>query len=485
MREGRPVGPGRRRPPHGPDRRHHGGRHRRTLGEGRDLLTRARGRGASAGDAILVESDTFAVQVRLKAIDKIKQARERRLGLRLFFGQRSAITATSDLSRDSLDRLLEETCAMAAATPEDPAAGLPEPSALADQIRDLDLYDGAAFDLSLEERIALARRAEEAALAADQRITNSEGGDFEASAARICYANSHGFLGEYRSSSHALSVVPVAAANGQMQRDYWYTAHRKLSGLEAPESVGRTAAARAVRRLGARKVPTQEVPVIFEPEIAASLLRTLAAAASGGAIYKKTSFLAGRLGEETSFLAGRLGEAVASQAVTVVDNGSLPGALGSRPFDAEGLPTRRTIVVEQGVLKSYLLDTYSARKLGLVSTGNAGREVGDAPVVAATNFLLLPGPHPPEVILRSLDRGLLVTELIGFGVNLVTGDYSRGAAGLWIEKGEVAYPVEEITIAGNLKEMLRQIEMVGSDLILRGRFAAPTLKIARMTVAGH
>ncbi|MBI4390964.1 MAG: TldD/PmbA family protein [candidate division NC10 bacterium] len=440
----------------------------------RDLLTRARARRASAGDAILVESDTFSVQVRLKTIDKVKQARERRLGLRLFFGQRSAITATSDLSRDSLDRLLEETCAMAAATPEDLAAGLPEPSALADQIRDLDLYDGGAFDLSLEERIALARRAEEAALAADQRITNSEGGDFEASAARICYANSHGFLGEYRASSHALSVVPVAAANGQMQRDYWYTAHRKLSGLEAPESVGRTAAARAVRRLGARKVPTQEVPVIFEPEIAASLLRTLAAAASGGAIYKKTSFLA-----------GRLGEAVASQAVTVVDNGSLPGALGSRPFDAEGLPTRRTIVVEQGVLKSYLLDTYSARKLGLASTGNAGREVGDAPVVTATNFLLLPGPHPPEVILRSLDRGLLVTELIGFGVNLVTGDYSRGAAGLWIEKGEVAHPVEEITIAGNLKEMLRQIEMVGSDLVLRGRFAAPTIKIARMTVAGH
>ncbi|MCI0370103.1 MAG: TldD/PmbA family protein [candidate division NC10 bacterium] len=440
----------------------------------RDLLTRARSRGASAGDAILVESDTFSVQVRLKAIDKVKQARERRLGLRLFFGQRSAITATSDLSADSLSRLLEETCAMAAATPEDPAAGLPEPSALSPKIPDLDLYDGSAFDLSLEERIALARRTEEAALAADPRITNSEGGEFEATAARICYANTHGFLGEYRASSHALTVVPIASADGQMQRDYWYSVHRKLSGLEAPEAIGRTAAARTVRRLHARKIPTQEVPVIFEPEVAASLLRTLAGAASGSAIYKKASFLA-----------GRLGEMIASPAVTVVDDGSLPGALGSRPFDAEGLPTRRTVLVEQGVLKSYLLDSYSARKLGLASTGNAGRDIGDAPGVTATNFFLLPGPHAPEAILRSVDRGLLVTELIGFGVNLVTGDYSRGAAGLWIERGEVAFPVEEITIAGNLTEMLRQIEMVGNDLVLRGRVAAPTLKIARMTVAGH
>lgn len=440
----------------------------------RDLLGRARARGASAGDALLVEADTFAVQVRLKAIDKVMQARERRLGLRLFFGQRSAVTATSDLSADSLARLLEETCAMAAATPEDAAAGLPEPSALAPAIPDLDLYDGSAFDLPLEERIALARRAEEAALAADPRITNSEGGEFEASAARICYANTHGFSGEYRASSHALTVVPIAAANGQMQRDYWYSAHRKLAGLEAPEAVGRTAAARTVRRLGARKIPTQEVPVVFEPEVAASLLRTLAGAASGSAIYRKASFLA-----------GRLGEMIASPAVTVVDDGSLPGALGSRPFDAEGLPTRRTVVLEQGVLKTYLLDSYSARKLGLASTGNAGRDVGDAPGVAPTNLFLLPGPHPPEEILRSVDHGLLVTELIGFGVNLVTGDYSRGAAGLWIEGGEVAFPVEEITIAGNLNQMLRQIEMVGSDLVLRGRVAAPTLKIARMTIAGH
>jgi len=440
----------------------------------RDLLSKARGRSASAGDALLVESDTFAVQVRLRAIDKVKQARERRLGLRLFFGQRSAITATSDLSADSLASLLEETCAMAAATPEDRAAGLPEPSALAQEIPDLDLHDGSAFDLSLEERIGLARRAEEEALEADPRIINSEGGEFEASTARICYASTHGFSGEYRASSHALSVVPVAAANGRMQRDYWYSAHRKLAGLEAPEAVGRTAAARAVRRLHARKIPTQEAPVVFEAEAAASLLRTLAGAASGSAIYRKASFLT-----------GRLGEAVASPAVTVVDDGSLPGALGSRPFDAEGLPTRATVLVEQGVLKSYLLDTYSARKLGLASTGNAGREVGDAPGVTATNFFLLPGPYSPEAILRSVDRGLLVTELIGFGVNLVTGDYSRGAAGLWIEGGEVAFPVEEITIAGNLNQMLREIELVGNDLVLRGRIASPTLKIGRMMIAGH
>jgi len=269
-------------------------------------------------------------------------------------------------------------------------------------------------------------------------------------------------------------VAPVARTNGSMQRDYWYSTQRKFSRLEAPQAVGRRAAERALRRLGARKVSTREVPVVFDPEISATLLRHLSAALSGYSLYKGASFLVGKLGER-----------IASELVSVVDDGTIPGALGSKPFDGEGLPVNKRTVVERGVLKSYLLDTYSGRKLGLPSTGNASRSVGEPPGVSPTNFFLTPGSHSPEQIVASVDEGLYVTELIGFGVNLVTGDYSRGAVGLWIEKGKLAYPVEEITIAGNLKEMLCNIEMVGNDLELRGRIAAPTVKISRMTVAGN
>jgi PmbA protein len=259
-----------------------------------------------------------------------------------------------------------------------------------------------------------------------------------------------------------------------MQRDAWYSVQRRLCRLDSPESVGRAAARRTLRRLGARKVATQEVPVVFDPDMAASLMRSVCGAVSGSAIYRGASFLAGKLGQQ-----------VAATGLTLVDDGRMPGGLGSRPFDGEGLPTRRTMVIENGKLASYLLDTYTGRKLGLASTGNASRSLGQPPTVGPMNFYAPPGPHSPEEIIRSVDRGLYVTEMIGFGVNLVTGDYSRGAVGLWIEKGELAYPVEEITIAGNLKDMLRGIEMIGNDLEWRGAVAAPTLKIGRMTVAGN
>ena len=258
-----------------------------------------------------------------------------------------------------------------------------------------------------------------------------------------------------------------------MQRDYWYSSQRKFSRLESPAAVGKRAAERVLRRLGARKAKTCECPVVFDPEIAATLLRQLSSAISGYSLYKGASFLAGKLGEK-----------IASDLVTVVDDGTIPGALGSRPFDGEGLLTKKKTIVERGVLQSYLLDTYSGKKLGLPSTANAARSVGEAPGVGPMNFFLLPGTHAPEEIVASVEDGFYVTELIGFGVNLVTGDYSRGAVGLWIEKGKLAYPVEEITIAGNLKTMLADIEMVGNDLELRGRIAAPTIKISRMTVAG-
>jgi len=438
-----------------------------------DLLKRAGGKGASGAEVIVVEDEAFSVEVRMRAVDTLMSAREKRLGLRLCFGQRSATTATSDLSPESLGRLLDDTVAMAQATAQDPCGGLPGPELFSAELPDLELWDPEAADLPIPERIALATAAESAALDYDSRITNSDGGEYNHHDARIMFANSHGFAGEYRGSSVVLSVTPIAGDNGGMQRDGWYSVQRRLRNLESPEAVGRTAAERAIRRLGARKVPTQQVPVIFDPSMAVSLLRTICGAVSGSAVYRSASFLTGWLGQR-----------VAVPGLTVVDDGRMMGHLGSRPFDGEGLPTRRTVVIQDGILTSYLLDTYTARKLTMASTGNATRSVGQSPTVGPTNCHIAPGPYAPEQIIRSVNRGLYVTEMIGFGVNLVTGDYSRGAAGLWIENGTLAFPVEEITIAGNLKDMLQGIEMIGSDLEWRGSIAAPTLKIGRMTVAG-
>jgi len=439
----------------------------------RDILHQAKAKGASQGDLLMVESESFFVTVRLGEIEKISQAQEKRLGLRLFFGASSATASTSDISKGSIERLVDETCAMARSTAQDEYSGLPAPEECARTFLDLDLLDDSGRSLSVEERSRLALETEKTALDYDRRITNSEGAEFSNQAGRVIYANSHGFSGEYQGSTYGLSVVPVAALNGMMQRDYWYSSQRKFSRLESPESVGRKAAARVLRRLGARKIKTREVPVVFEPEIAATLLRHLSGALSGYSLYKGASFLIGKLGDK-----------IASELITVVDDGTIPAALGSKPFDGEGLPTGRKTVVEKGVLQSYLLDTYSGRKLGYPSTGNAARSVGEPPGVAPTNFYLSPGSYSPEKIIASVEEGFYVTELIGFGVNLVTGDYSRGAAGIWIEKGELTYPVEEVTIAGNLKEILLNIEMVGNDLEMRDRICAPTVKISRMTVAG-
>jgi len=438
------------------------------------LLAAAKRHGASAADVVVAEGDTLEVGVRLGEVEKVKQARQKHLGLRVFIDKRSAITSSADFSHLALEQLAEDTCSLARVIAPDPFSGLPQAEELAAQIPDLDLYDPAIDALTAEQAIAAARETEQAALDSDPRITNSEGASYSSHTGRVVYASTLGFSGEYRTSSVSLSVVPVAAANGAMQRDYWYSAQRKLARLEEPAAVGRQAAARVLRRLNARRMPTCEVPVIFDAETAASLLSHLAGAVSGYALYKRTSFLLDKLGQR-----------LAPEWVTVVDDGTIPGGLGSKPFDAEGLATRRTVVVDRGMLASYLLDTYSARKLNSRSTGNAARSVGDAPHVAPTNLVLQPGTASPADIISSVKRGLYVTELIGFGINPVTGDYSRGAVGQWIEDGAFAYPVEEITIAGNLLGMYDRIEAIGNDLQLRHAVAAPTVKIACMTVAGN
>jgi PmbA protein len=437
-----------------------------------DVLKRATARGATAADGFLIEEQSFSASVRLGQVDTVTHSREQRLALRVFAGRASAAASTSDLSRASLERVVDEATALARVTAEDPHAGLPDPAELADRVPDLELEDQEGPELTPEAKIELARRAEAAALAVDPRVTNSEGAEYFDRRARYAYATSHGFARGYATSSFGLTVSPVASKDGEMQRDAWYTYARRRRALEAPESVGRTAAERALRRLGARKVKTAEVPVIFDPETAASLLRSIAGAASGPSLYRRASFLLERLGTR-----------VAAPAVTIVDDGLIHGALGSRPFDGEGLATRRTVLVGEGTLSSYLLDTYSARKLGLRSTHHASRD-GAGVSVGTTNLMLLAGTTPPAELIRSVRNGFYVTELIGFGVNGVTGDYSRGAVGLWIDNGELAYPVEEITVAGNLLEMWKNVEGVGNDLVFRDRTAAPTLLIGRMVVAG-
>jgi PmbA protein len=436
-----------------------------------DVIERARKKGATAIDVVAVEGDSASVQIRLSAVDKLSKAQEKRLGLRVYFGQRSAGGSTSDFAPAALDDLVTTTCALAQAIVEDPDAGLPDRKSLATAPPDLDLYDSTA--ISIDQMIDRATRAEQAALGVDSRLKNSEGAEFGYVTGRTVFANSHGFYGDFKSSNFSCSVSPIAVEDGLMQRDYWYSVGRKLSLLDPPDIIGREAGRRTVRRLGARKVSTCRVPVVFDSEMAGSFLGNLCSAVNGYAIYKGASYLIGRLGEQ-----------IAAASVTILDDGRMTGGLGSKPFDGEGLPTGKTVVVDQGILKSYLLDTYAARKLKLSSTGNASRSVGEAPSAGATNFYLAPGSAPPEQIIGSVKRGLYVTELIGFGINMVTGDYSRGAVGFWIENGELAYPVEEITIAGNLKDMWLGVEMIGNDLVFRGRVASPTVKISEMTVAG-
>ncbi len=437
------------------------------------LLAAAKSAGATAADVVVAEGDSLETGVRLGEIEKLKQSRQKHLGLRVFVGDRSAVTSSSDFSAAAIRQLAVDTCELAKVIAADPFGGLPEASDLAQSVPDLDLYDPAVAEFTAEAAIELAKEAEAAALGADPRITNSEGAECGASTSRVLYASSLGFLGSYRDSGVSLSTVPIASENGSMQRDYWYTAQRRLSALEAPGDVGRKAAARALRRLNGKQVKTCAVPVVFDPDVAASLIRHLAGAVSGYSLYKGSSFLIGKLGQR-----------IAPEFVTIFDDGTLVGRLGSKPFDAEGLATRRNVVVEKGVLKSYLFDTYSARKLNSRSTGNAARSVGSPPMVSTTNFILEAGTSTPQEIIASVRDGLYVTELIGMGVNGTTGDYSRGAVGLWIENGQLAYPVEEITIAGNLLEMYQRLEMIGNDLDYRHSVCAPTLKIAKMTVAG-
>jgi len=437
------------------------------------VVRRALAAGAGDAECTIEEGDEFSASVRMRELENLKEAGSRAAGLRILIGQRTGSSYTSDLSAAGIEHLVKSAIELAEVTTDDPHAGLPEPEELGALAGCLDLYSADVDELETDARIALARRAEEAALAADPRIANSEGASFDSYAGRHIFANSRGFAGEYRSSSCSLAAVPVAKDGESMERDAWYHSARSLALLEPPEQIGRTAAARALRRLNPVKVATQKVPVVFEPRVAASLLENLFEAVHGMMIYRHESFLAGKLGEK-----------VASEKLSLIDDATIPGLFGTSPFDDEGVASRRTVVLERGVLKSYLLNTYAARKLGMKTTGNASRGLAGNAGIGHGNFFVENGVLPPERIIARIADGFYVTELIGMGVNIVTGDYSRGAAGLWIRNGELAFAVSEVTIAGNLQDMLLGVEEVGNDLEFRGSVAAPTLKIGEMTVGG-
>jgi PmbA protein len=439
------------------------------------LVEQALTAGATDAEVILYEGDEFEALVRKGEVERLKDSGSRATGLRVFVGAHTASTSTSDLTPAGLERLVRGAVDLARVTSEDPFAGLPDGPSFGKLTADLRIYSNDVDDLSASDRIALARRVDVACFAADSRITNSRGGSFDSGSGHKILANSRGFIGEYRRSLCSISASPIAqSADGQMQRDYWYSSARSAAALESPESVGAEAARRTLRRLGARSVPTQQVPVVFSPEIARSIVGHIFEAANGSLIY-----------HQSSFFVGRLGERVASPELTIIDDGTLVGGFGTSPFDGEGLPTRRTVIIERGVLKNYLLNTYIARKLDMQSTGNASRGLTGAPGIGAGNlFLESASPLPPASILADIKSGFYVTELIGQGVNMVTGDYSRGASGLWIENGELSYPVEGVTVAGNLREMFQNIAAAGDDMVFRSSVASPTLRIDGMTIAG-
>jgi PmbA protein len=438
-----------------------------------DVVKRSLAAGATDAECTIAEGEEFSANVRMRELENLKEAGSRGAGVRILIGKKTGASSTSDLSAEGIAHLVKSAIELADVTNDDPHAGLPDSDELGMLSGDLRLCSPDVPQLDTELKIETARRAEEAALSVDPRISNSEGASFDTHTGRHVFANSRGFAGEYRTSYCSLSVVPVARENESMERDYWETLARGFAGLEAPDKVGRIAAERALRRLHPVKVETQKVPVVFEPRVARSLVGEIFDAVHGMSVYRHQSFLAGKLGEK-----------VASDSVTVIDDGTIPGLFGTSPFDDEGVPSRRTVVIEKGVLKSYLLNCYAARKLGMKTTGNASRGLTGNAGIGHGNFYLEKGTVTPQQIIGGIRNGFYVTQVAGFGVNIVTGDYSQGASGLWIRDGELAFAVSEVTIAANLKDMLLGLEAVGSDLEFRGSVAAPTLKIGEMTVGG-
>lgn len=426
-------------------------------------LEEAKRLGASDAEVSVSVETGLSVTARLGEVETLEYHRDRGMGLTVYRGKRKGSASTADLGEQAIRETVAKAFSIAGFTAEDEHAGLPEPDTIAREIPDLDLYHPWALEPEQARDLAIA--CEAAALAVDKRIGNSEGATLSSHQGLRVFGNSLGFLGGYPSTLHSLSCVVVAQENGDMQRDYWYSSVRDAGELEAAEHIGRRAAERALRRLGARKLATQTAPVLFVPELARGLIGHFIGAIRGGSQYRRSSFLLDAAGSQ-----------VFPEWMQISERPHLRKALGSAPFDSEGVATRDREIIDGGVLTGYVLSTYSARKLGLQTTGNAG---------GVHNVIVAAGEDDFDALVRRMDRGLVVTELMGQGVNGVTGDYSRGAAGFWVENGRIAYPVQEITIAGNLKDMYRNIVAVGSDVDTRGNIRSGSILIEAMTIAGE
>ena len=431
-----------------------------------DVLRHARKIGVSDAAVSISEGNGLSVSVRKGRVETIEQNNDKGVGVTVYLGQRRGNASTSDFSPASLCAAVEAAYHIARFTAEDDGAGLPDADMLEHHPRDLKLYH--PWQPTVAEAIAIAQRCEAAAFATDKRVANSDGANVYAQQSHFVLANSRGFSGGYPYSRHTLSVAPIAGKGANMQRDDWYSSKRNPRDLASPEAIGRYAAERALARLGARRIGTRNCPVLFEAPLAIGLLGAFAQAVSGGALYRKASFLVDSLGQP-----------LFPPHVRISEDPHVIGAMGSAPFDDEGVRTSRRDVVAGGILQGYFLSSYTARKLGMQTTGNAG----GAHNLTLTSSLTRKGDSFARM-LKNMHTGLLVTDLLGQGVNYVTGDYSRGASGFWVENGEIQHPVEEVTIAGNLRDMFRQMVAVGSDVVVRGTKATGSILIENMTLAG-
>ncbi len=439
-----------------------------------ELVAELKKQGVDASDVFITTGSEFSTDIRLGKIEKLEQSISKGLGLRIIKGGATALTYTTDFADKSVKALVKETLDIVKVSNADEYNGLAPKEHLGVYDGKLALFDSSLAAMTPEKKLQMAREMEEAGMKADKRITNTQGSSWYDGTSQLTLANSDGFTGQYGTTVASLSISLLAEENGVKQTDYWYSFNRFVNKLDAPAKIGQEAARRVTAKLGGRQVKSQKVPVVLDPMVARGFVSTLFNAASGRSIYRKSSFLVDKVGQE-----------IASPLVTIVDDATMWDGPASRPFDGEGVKSAPTTLVEKGVLKTYICDSYSARRLNLKPTGHAARSYQSLPGIGSTNLYLKAGASDPKEIVKSVKSGLYVTSLVGFGTNMVTGDISRGAVGFWIENGEITYPVQEITLAGNALVLFKNIAAVGNDLSFRfGGSAAPTILISEATVGG-
>lgn len=440
-----------------------------------ELVTALKKQGADACDVYISSSNGFNTTIRLGNIEKLQQSTSKGLGLRVFKNGATALTFTTDFQDKTVNQLVKETLDIVKVSNADEFNGLAPKELLGEYTGKLMIFDESLAKISPEKKIEMVKEMEDAGRTFDKRITNSNGASWSNSIGQVTLANSDGFIGQYQTSSISMSLGLLAEENGVKQTDGWYSFNRFFNKIDSPKAIGEEAARRTVKRLGGKKVKSQAVPVVLDPEVASTFVAMIFGAASGGSIYRRSSYLVDKIGQE-----------IVSPEITIIDDATLVDGLASRPFDAEGVKSSNLTLIENGVLKTYVCDSYAARRLKAKVTGNAGRGYSSAPGVGSTNLFLKNGSQDPKDIIKSVKNGLYLTEMFGSGVNSVTGDFSQGASGYWIENGEITYPVQEITIAGNVLKVLKNVEAIGNNLSFKlGSTASPTLLIKEMTVGGE